>query len=408
MNVLQINTVGSYGSTGKNAVDIADELIKYNVNSMIAYGQRKSLYEHSFNFGIRIENIVHSVLGRLTGLQGFYSWIGTMRLLRFADRFKPDLIHVNNLHGNYICFPMLVKYIVKNRIPVVVTMHDCWYYTGNCAHYVSIGCDKWKSGCGNCPNIHLYPNSLLFDTSRMIYRKKCKSYKAISNIRFVAVSDWIANEFKRSMFSEYSVCRIYNWVDSSVFSPDSDNDEAVLDKYGLIKDQEYILGVCGRWSESKGIKDWMKIAHLLDKNIPIVLIGNYDDEYMPERLMNNIRMITYVDSATELAAIYRNSLLFLNLSEAESFGKTTAEALSSGIPVIVYDTTACPELVGPNCGYVVPLHDISGVVNCINEVCNNGKDYYSKYCRDFALENFDKKTNIGYYYNVYKEMVNGE
>ena len=152
----------------------------------------------------------------------------------------------------------------------------------------------------------------------------------------------------------------------------------------------------------------MKIAHLLDKNIPIVLIGNYDDEYMPERLMNNIRMITYVDSATELAAIYRNSLLFLNLSEAESFGKTTAEALSSGIPVIVYDTTACPELVGPNCGYVVPLHDISGVVNCINEVCNNGKDYYSKYCRDFALENFDKKTNIGYYYNVYKEMVNGE
>ena len=45
----------------------------------------------------------------------------------------------------------LFGYLKKHRIPTVWTLHDCWAFTGHCAHYMMNGCERWRTGCGDCP-----------------------------------------------------------------------------------------------------------------------------------------------------------------------------------------------------------------------------------------------------------------
>lgn len=403
LKVLQVNTVCTYGSTGRNAVEIAAQLRRYDVETRICYGQKTSTYADAVRFGLTCEKRLHSFLSRLTGLQGVYSVFGTRALIKQIETFQPDLIHLNNLHGNYLNIPMLFDYIAKQNLPVVYTVHDCWAFTGSCAHYVAAGCTRWKNGCGDCPQKHCYPPSWLSDRSAKMYQIKKRAYDKVNNLILIAVSDWIAGELRQSMLGTREIVRIYNWVDTEVFSPKAD--AAVLEKYGISSAQKYILGVCGKWSEAKGIQDWMELVKRLPASVSVVLIGKGDAVQIPAELQNRVRLIPYVDDAKTLASFYSGAEVFLNLSEAESFGKTTAEALCCGTPVIVYNTTACPELVGDGCGSVVPLHDVGAAAKAVQTVLQNGKASYSASCRAFGLKNFNKEDNIAAYLEVYQKAL---
>ncbi len=402
MKALQINTVCSFGSTGRNAIELAEGLKKFGVETRIAYGQGNSDFSDSYYFSFYLENKLHALLSRITGLQGVYSYFGTLKLIRYIKKFAPDIIHLNNLHGNYLNIPLLFKFLKRYNAPVVYTIHDCWAYTGNCAHYVTSHCFKWKIKCDNCPQKSLYPPSLIDNCDNMFSIKK-NAYSAINNLTLIPVSNWIANELKNSMLSFAKIRMIYNWINTDVFN--CNIERQMLLEYGIDLNTKYILGVCGRWSVSKGINDWYKLAERLNESLKIVLIGRYDQLEIPHAVKDKFIMIPYVSSQEILAAFYCNAQVFLNLSSAESFGKTTAEALSCGCPVIVYNTTACPELVGDNCGFVADLNDIDSVYNCLKKVLSKNRNDYKHNCRAFALENFNKDMNIKRYYSAYKESI---
>ncbi len=402
MKVLQINTVCSFGSTGSNAVELAEGLSKYGVETRVAYGQKSSDFKDSYCFSFYIENKIHSLLSRLTGLQGVYSYFGTKRLIKYIKKFHPDVVHINNLHGNYLNIPDLFRFLSEHNYPVVYTIHDCWAYTGNCAHYVVNGCMKWKDKCNKCPQKSLYPPSLI-DNSDIMFSVKRNAYSRLKNLTLIPVSKWISKELSVSMLSFADIKMIYNWVDTEIFN--SEKNREVLLQYGIDYNTRYVLGVCGRWSKLKGINDWIKLAELLDNELKIVLIGKHNQISIPNSVKDRFILIPYVSNQEHLATFYCSAEAFLNLSSEESFGKTTAEALSCGCPVIVYNTTACPELVGDNCGFVADLNDVHSVSNCIKKILTNSRDEYKRNCRAFALENFNKEKNIEKYYSVYKESI---
>ena len=396
MRVIQINTVCGTGSTGRNTVEIAEMLKAKGVTTYIAYGHGTTDYDKTFIIGNKLENKLHIAFGRLTGKQGYFTKKGTLSLLNFIDHYQPDVIHLNNLHGNYLCFPILLSYIAKNKIPTIYTLHDCWAYTGKCAHYVGTKCKKWKTGCGNCPEVKDYPSSLFFDYSAKMFSDKKRLFDSISNLTLVAVSDWITAEIRQSMLSKHKIVRIYNWIDTSVFFPRLDR--KVEEKYGIKENEFVVLGVCGKWSKGKGIREWRKICEKVGYEIRVVLVGNKEPgEPFPKECIH----IPYTSDPSELAVIYSRADVFCNLSSAESFGKTTAEALMCGTPIIVFDTTACPELVGPGCGFVCRLSDCDDVVEKIGVIQQTGKDAYSNACISFALDNFSPNTNIEAYYKEY-------
>lgn len=142
MLVLQINSVCGYGSTGSIAVDLASVLNKEGHSCHIAYGQSYTTYSPSYKIGGRMENHLHNLCSRLFGNQGYYTHNGTLHLLGYIRKIAPDVIHLHNLHGNYLHIGLLFELLSELEVPVVWTLHDCWAFTGKCTHYTTVGCTK--------------------------------------------------------------------------------------------------------------------------------------------------------------------------------------------------------------------------------------------------------------------------
>ena len=84
------------------------------------------------------------------GYENFH-FPGTWRLFDMVD--GPQIVHCFNLHGDY--FDLRALSWMSTKAPVVVDLRDAWLLSGHCAH--SFDCDRWKIGCGKCPDLNLYP-----------------------------------------------------------------------------------------------------------------------------------------------------------------------------------------------------------------------------------------------------------
>lgn len=175
MRIVQING-GAKGSTGKIMMGIADVARAQGHEVMCASPITTTNRDAGedcgyYRIGTFNSRRVNVALARITGFNGCFAWFETYKLLKKIDEFKPDIIHLHNLHDSYINFPMLFSYIKKHNVPTVWTLHDCWAFTGQCPHFTIVKCDKWKAGCHNCPQYKEYPASLYDNT------KKCGSLK---------------------------------------------------------------------------------------------------------------------------------------------------------------------------------------------------------------------------------------
>ena len=169
MKVLQINSVCGIRSTGRICTDLADVLERNGHECKIAYG-RETVPEKYQKYAVRIGSDfgvkLHALQSRIFDNTGFGSRRATEKFIEWVKEYDPDLIHLHNIHGYYINIEVLFNYLAKADIPVVWTLHDCWAFTGHCAHYSYVKCDKWKTGCYNCPKKKRYPSSLLLDASK--------------------------------------------------------------------------------------------------------------------------------------------------------------------------------------------------------------------------------------------------
>ena len=143
---------------------------------------------------------------------------------------------------------------------------------------------------------------------------------------------------------------------------------------------------------------------MIDDSFIIILIGLNKEQI--KNLPDNIIGVDKTESQNELCDFYSASDLFLNLSVEETFGLTTAEALACGVPVIVYNATASPELVNEDTGFVVEKQNMNELVLTIEKAKGFGKNYYTKACRNRAVSLFDKKERFLEYINLYNEILN--
>ena len=405
MRVLLINAIYGSKSSGKSLAEIKQTLEKDGNTVFVAtpnYIEGKSYYR----IGNKYDHKLHAFLSRALGLQAYFSCISTYRLLKHIEKIKPDVIHIQVIHGNFINFGMFMKFISKKNIPTVFVLDDCWYFTGKCCHYTADKCYKWKTGCHNCVRKKADNESWFFDFSKKMYADKKRYFGALKNYAVVAVSDWLKNEAEQSYLKSANVLtRIYNSIDTEVFKP-SDNASELKQQMNL-QDCKVILGVATVWKDtaklSKGIDLFIELAAMLPDDYKIILIGKMDPEI---KLPDNIISIDFVEGQEKLAQYYSMADVFVQMSSEETFGKVTAEALCCGTPVIVFDSTANPELVGEGCGYVVENKNTEQVYEKIIEIINNGKQSYSMKCRDFAVQNFKSTNNTNLYIDLYKKLIN--
>lgn len=400
MKVLQINAVNGIRSTGRICTEIADYLNSNGDEGYIAYSHGVP-YEKGYRIGSAMDVKLHGLLSRITGLQGYFSKHSTKKLIKFIDKIKPDIIHLHNLHSNYINLKLLLSYIATNDIATVITLHDCWFFTGKCCHYTVDNCFKWHKKCYDCPRIHKDNPSWFFDRTKKMFQDKKEWFRKIPRLAVIGVSDWLTNEaFKSHLSSAKIIKRIYNWIDLNVFR--STNGDHLREQLG-ISDKYIILGVSVYWSNNtKGLDEFIELAKLLPDDIQIILIGNVkDDTSLPKEIIN----ITETNNINELVTCYSAADVLLNLSPEETFGLVSVEALSCGTPVIAYNSTACSEVIGDsNCGIIVEVGNMDEIISAIMKIKCNGKSFYSKECRNRAAFLYDKNKNIFEYYKIYQSL----
>lgn len=401
MKVLMINSVSGYGSTGSICVDIALELENQGHECYIAYGQITYGYKNGFKIGTRLENHLHNVGRRLLGKQGYYSKNGTRKLVTFIKEYNPDIIHLHNLHGNYLNLEILFEYLIEVQKPIVWTLHDCWSFTGRCAYYSDLGCEKWKTSCHHCPQLNNFLSHLFLDKSKAMHQDKKKWFTQFENATIIPVSNWLAGEVKQSLLNCYPIKPIYNWINHSIFKPVYDKNTAK--QYNLVTNKFTIICVSANWSKNTiRFDDLIEFANGIGDTYQIIVVGKMEDS---TNIPQNCVVIPYVKGKEELAKLYSFADVYVHLSTEDTFGLVIAEAMSCGTPVVVNNVTACPEILGKGCGYAIDSRNNDDRIAAIQIIQQNGKSFYRNECREHVLSSFDMKTNINKIIDIYKNAI---
>ena len=392
MKLLQINMTANVGSTGRIAEGIGLAAQQAGFESWIAYGRvAASSASHLIRIGTKFDYCEHGVETRLLDNHGLASRHATRAFIREIDALKPDIVLLHNIHGFYINYKILFEYLSEKKIPVVWTLHDCWAFTGHCAHFVLAGCDKWKTGCSRCPQKNVYPSSCLLDRSEKNYRDKKRAFTSVPNLMIVPVSQWLADFVGQSFLKDFRRVVIRNGIDTDAFSPAADTRET-RKKLGIADDETMLLGVTRNWSEKKGLRDFRELAGRLTSKQKIVLVGLSKTQI--DGLPSGVVGI-------ELADLYSAADLFLNLTYEDNYPTTNLEAISCGTPCLTYRTGGSPESVCPETGYVVEQGDLASVLEIVNRLPE--KDVPA--LRDHAVKHFSRELCFQKYVSIFKAIV---
>lgn len=398
MKVVQINAVCGTGSTGRICRELNDALLAQGHQGVVLYGNGTSDYPHGVKVSSRPEVKIHGLLSRLLGKNAAYSPLATFRILRFLRKWKPDVVHLHNLHGNFVNLKPLLHYLAKRDIPTVLTLHDCWFFTGKCTHYTAQGCDRWQTGCRDCPRLRGDIPSWFFDRTGEMWREKRDLFNAIPRLGVIGVSDWITCEARKSFLKDAAILeRIYNGIDLDMFYPREKRDREALFT---------VLCVAAGWTEdSSKTKDLIDLAERLGDSARILLVGNVP---FGDKLPGNITCLGYVSAPEELAQLYSNADVYVHLSREDTFGKVIAEALVCGTPAVVYDATACPEVLGEGCGYAVQPGDVAGIAAAIEKLRKQDREPLRKTCAASAAARFEKEKLLADTLGLYERLLEKE
>lgn len=401
MRILQINSC-NFGSTGNIMLGIAQLAKSENYECVVCVPMRRDNctknVENQIFIGNRISRNTHLTLSKITGYNGCFSYLSTIRFIKKIDAYKPDIIHLHNLHNCYINLPMLFSYIKKHNIPVVWTLHDCWGFTGQCPHFTMVKCDKWKTGCYDCPQYRQYPASYV-DRTKTMWKLKKKWFTGVQNMTIATPSQWLADLVGQSFLKEYPVKVINNGIDLNVFKPIESN---FREKFHISAEKKILLSIAFGWSKRKGLDVFVELAKRLDREqYQIVLVGT--DDSIDNQLPDSIISIHRTQNQKELAEIYTAADLFVNPTREENYPTVNMESIACGTPVLTFRTGGSAEILDETCGSVVDCEDIDAMEKEIVRICD-WKPYGMEACLERA-QSFDMNQRFHDYVSLYDTMV---
>lgn len=400
MNVIEINSC-NFGSTGNIALQIAEAARK---NGMTVYtacpksrDNQKKTVENQIFIGNRISRNIHLKLAKLTGLNGCFSVFSTIFFLRKLKKIKIDLIHLHNLHNCYINLPLLFRFIKKHNLKTVWTLHDCWAFTGHCPHFTLAKCDRWKNGCGVCPQYKRYPGAYIDRTGQM-FKKKKRWFTGVKDMTLVTPSQWLCDLVKQSFLKDYPVKVINNGINLNVFKP---TESDFREKHLIDAEKKLLLGVSFGWSERKGLDVFIELAkRLSDEKYRIALVGA--DERTDSVLPENIIAVSRTQNQKELAEIYTAADLFINPTREENYPTVNMESLACGTPVLTFNTGGSSEIPDESCGSSVTCDDLDMLIKEINRICESAP--YSKAACINRAQSFNMTDRFTEYINLYEKV----
>jgi glycosyltransferase involved in cell wall biosynthesis len=373
--ILHINTVASLSSAiGSIMHTIDDAAGSFGFKSAIVAGYGSDI-NSTYVMHPKTHYFANVLEARISGNDGYFAKGATEKMLKFAESYNPDIVHLHNLHGYYLNLPTLSEWLKHRNANVVMTLHDNWMLTGRCAFPPQPECNKWcTNDCDSCQFKSRYPG--VWTSAKPRYKK------GLFNAHIVVPSRTAQKAFLRSNISDLQHSVIYNGIDKLIFNPDGFAQKLSNYKVNL-------LAVAAKWVPLKNLIALIKLADAMPNDWHLTIIGKSRASYS-----NKISFIPYIDSKTEMAQYYRGADVTLSASLAESFGMTIAESLACGTPAVVNINTAPCELINGENGAIADFSNTDNIIKAIRSVI--GIKAYTSFYSDIMVDR---------YYALYKSIL---
>ena len=399
MKILQVNCVYNKGSTGKLIHDIHCQLQNNEIDSVVCYGRGAKTGEPDVHkvcpeLYAKFQNL----LTRFTGIMYGGCALSTAQLISRIRAEKPDVVHLQCINGYFVNIYRLLNYLKKQKIPTVVTLHAEFMYTANCGHADT--CEKWRTGCGNCPRLRKETGSLLFDRTGKSWERMKKAFAGSENIFIItSVSPWLRDRAMQSpMLKNHQHRVVCNGIDTEVFKPVFSKE--LYDRYNP-DGKKLILHVTARFKDpNKGGRHVLDLAKRLGEEYRILLVGNGIPEQ--KELPSNVVRIGPVSDCRLLAELYTICDVTVLTSKKETFSMICPESLCCNTPVVGFCAGGPEQIALPDFSGFCAHGNMAELEKLTREWAARPKD---DGCRQQAVCAYHKKQMVKNYLSVYREVL---
>ena len=360
------------------------------------------------------------------GLEDF-DFPATLRLLDLPPD-PPQVVHCHNLHGGYFDLRVLPRF--SHRLPLVMTLHDAWLLSGHCAH--SFGCERWKTGCGACPDLTIGP-AIHRDATACNWRRKREIFSGC-RLYVATPSQWLMAKVEQSILASAIVeARVIPYgVDLTTFHPTDRH--AVRTTLGIPKDARVLLfsanGIRRNiWKDYQTMRTAVSLVSERMDGQNIVFFALGEDAPMEHIGRAEIRFVPFKKDPEAVARYYQAADVYVHAARADTFPNTVLEALACGTPVVATAVGGIPEQVKslrdvqsgmPNgkheidryeieqaTGMLVPVGDAEGMARSIARLLTDERllQELSRNAAEDARRRFDLNREVGSYLSWYEEMI---
>jgi len=343
------------------------------------------------------------LVNKLRGVEDF-CFPGSASLLDLPIG-RPDVVHAHNLHGEY--FDLRHLPWLSHEVPVVLTLHDAWLLSGHCAH--SFECERWRFGCGQCPDLKIYP-PVLYDNTAYNWQRK-RDILRRSRLYVSTPSKWLMNKVKQSFMQAEEYRVIPNGVDLTVFNPG--DWKAARTRLGLPVDAAVVLFVSNvvkrsMWRDYATMKAAVQgLGGKKDKRkVIFVCLG---ESRRPDRIGHvEFRFVAYQIDSVVVADYYRAADVYLHATRADTFPNVILEALACGTPVVATSVGGIPEQIAEGVtGFLTPPGDARAMATRIEQLLSDDalRRRFAAAAIESARRHFGLDRQINDYLAWYEELV---
>ena len=356
------------------------------------------------------------------GMALIYSPEAKRSFQALCEEFRPDVVHLNNVHRQITLSILDAPYLRENKVPVFYTAHD---YVTVCPGYLML--DGGGRVCDACLEDGRYRHCI---ERRCVKGSRAKSALAAMEASFnrahksnrridrvIAPSRFMCSKLIEGGWPEDKVVFLQNFADDAILDRAANAGADATDR-----ENPYLL-FFGRLSVEKGVDTLLRAFDAALPSLPqdmrLVVVGDGPDAADFKALASSlgcasrIEFAGYQTGGALQAYVERASLAIASSRWRENMPYSIVEAFAAGTPVVGTDIGGIPELVDEGkTGFICDPGDVQSMADAISRGVSAflEQPVYARLqqnCRSYVMENCSREKFMSDLVNLYKESIDG-